>query len=305
MSTITYNPNHAWPIPVLAKFTEIREKIGFHLIYKNGFRRNNDYEHHLFRLGGIGHHRTLRVFALRVDMEQICAMHIIYDDNYYGKVEIPGGEAGIVSKQRGYDKAQHDVLVPNVDIGEVFSFGMRIIYTDSRRFHYLQGVANDAEGQWMNVGYIDPKTYKFKIWQRNHIFLSMHITCEECVLGEDRTGHPFYLPEYFDIPESEQPPGSSMIARLQLKDPNSDLNIGVDPGTGTKYHNYGKRQDLSADSPFTVYIRNLPDRYVMVTSFDPQLITTQHNNRGKRNIWFHRGDNSVTLNLTHYILWDK
>ncbi|KAL3207456.1 hypothetical protein MRX96_039686 [Rhipicephalus microplus] len=107
------------------------------------------------------------------------------------------------------------------------------------------------------------------------------------------------VPEYFDIPDSEQPPGSSMIARLQLKDPNSDLNIGVDPGTGTKYHNYGKRQDLSADSPFTVYIRNLPDRYVMVTSFDPQLITTQHNNRGKRNIWFHRGDNSVTLNLTH------
>lgn len=298
MSNITYNPNVPWPAPVLAKFIQIREKQGFHLIYKNGYHRNYDYERKLSDFKSITNGWTARIFMLRVNMSETAAMHIIYDGNYFGTTYIPknGGE-GIVSEQKGKDRYQYETLVPKVQPGDVFSIGMRVILT--ARFPYLQGAANDASGPWMNVGTLVPNDWTFKIWQRSHLLLSMHITCEY------EEGTEIYLPDYYDIPDSQQPPGSSMISRLEVKDVNTDLYLRINPGDGVKYENYGRRKDVANGSLIYVYIRNLPDRYVMTTSFDPQPRTILHQEDGKRNIWFHRGGSLITLSTTHYILLDQ
>lgn len=296
MSTITYNPNNPWPIPVLAKFMEIRESQGFHLIYKNGISRNPLYEYDLDRMGQIFHGWTVRLFMMVTSM-QYAGVHIIKNDYRYGKVELyVGSSKDIVYTQRGKDPEQDGSLVVDVKPGDIFSFGMRVRKPDH---HYLQGVANETEGPWMNVGAIRPADFKFKIRQNDHIILSIHLTYE--LTGQS----PYLLPEYFDIPDSQQPPGSNMISKLKLINENAAIEVGIDPGNGTKFENYGIRKDLKESPLIYVYIRNLPDRYMITTNFDPQPKTILHQEYGKRNIWFHRGGNLETLSTTHYVLWDQ
>ncbi|XP_075740418.1 uncharacterized protein LOC142786684 [Rhipicephalus microplus] len=212
--SITYNPDAPWPSRVLAKFIKVREKIGFHQIYTNGYVRGTYYEPILRDIGLIANYWTCRVFMLRADMDFIGAMHLIYNDNYYGKVEITKEDGtNIVSRQNSKGVKREDVLVSNVKTGDIFSFGLRIVTHNT-----LVGVANDVEGpQSYQHGAVRGNSYRFKFWQNNHILLSWHISQEDQEDSE-RRWDPYLPPDFFVVPYSEQRFGSSMIAWLELAD---------------------------------------------------------------------------------------
>ncbi|KAL1448784.1 hypothetical protein MTO96_028138 [Rhipicephalus appendiculatus] len=62
-----YNPKDPWPLPVLAKYAEVREYKGFHIIYTNGITRDKTYNIELQKLGEIPDGWTVRVFMFRTD----------------------------------------------------------------------------------------------------------------------------------------------------------------------------------------------------------------------------------------------
>ncbi|KAL3210430.1 hypothetical protein MRX96_037162 [Rhipicephalus microplus] len=180
----------------------------------NGYVRGTYYEPILRDIGLIANYWTCRVFMLRADMDFIGAMHLIYNDNYYGKVEITKEDGtNIVSRQNSKGVKREDVLVSNVKTGDIFSFGLRIVTHNT-----LVGVANDVEGpQSYQHGAVRGNSYRFKFWQNNHILLSWHISQEDQEDSE-RRWDPYLPPDFFVVPYSEQRFGSSMIAWLELAD---------------------------------------------------------------------------------------
>lgn len=292
---VTYDPNTPWPFAVLAKFIEVREYPGFHQIYRNGLTGRPHYETDLVNMGPITNYWTCRVFMLRVDMESTGAMHLIYSNYYYGKVEInKDNKENIVSLQNNNSSERKEALVSNVKNGDIFSFGLRIVQSKE-----LVGLANDTGGPWSyQKGIINPNDYKFKIWQGTHVLLSMHITTEE-------SKEPYYPPNYVYPEYSEKPPGSNMIAYVELSDPSADVEFGVYGDDRSQNINYGKRTELGKHAPIFVYVRNLPGNFTLNTSFDPAPKTIQHKPNGSRNIYFYRTNATPTIKITHYILSDK
>ncbi|KAL1416763.1 hypothetical protein MTO96_027539 [Rhipicephalus appendiculatus] len=218
--SVTYNPNTPWPIPVLAKFVEVRECRGYHEIFKNGFVRKHPFETKLSDMGSIKRDWICRVFMLRADMTTTGAMHLIFDPKYYGKVQFSDTE-DIYSLQNNNGAQRNEVLVSNVKVGDIFSIGLRI-----NRHRDLVGLANDVEGPWIGQsGRIDSSKYQFKIWQGNHVLLSMHITQENIPQDSDQI---YYPPDYIYPEYSEKPPGSSLIAWLSLENTDDDLDFGVE-----------------------------------------------------------------------------
>ncbi|KAL1416770.1 hypothetical protein MTO96_027545 [Rhipicephalus appendiculatus] len=211
--SVTYDPNAPWPLPVLAKFVEVRDLNGYHEIYTNGFVRSHDYETLLSSMGGIKNDWTCRVFMLRVDMENTAGVHLIYNDDYYGKVEIREAfGADVYSLQNNNGTKRNEVLLKNVKQGDIFSFGLRI-----NNYRDIVGCANDKWGPWTGQnGIIKAQDYRFKIWQRTHVLLSMHITQENF---HQRPEEVFFPPDYLGLEYSVKPPGSSILACVQLQDP--------------------------------------------------------------------------------------
>lgn len=296
--SLKYDPNTPWAIPVLAQFVQIREYYGYHLIYKNGFIRGKDYEHDMLagNIGEFCNGWTVRLFMFRPDMTSDGAeVHVIYRNKYWCKAKINKNDPAIYNDQKGYDGKKDNVIVPTVNAGDVFSFGIR--WYDHQ---YFVPVANEAGGDWTNFTSYSRRECRFKIWQRDYPLLSLHLT-------DEHQNRNYSLPyEWFDMPGFDKPPGSSFIATLKLKNTSSDIKLGIYQESDAKYIDYGKRTDLAVGSTFYAYIRNLPDHYTMATSFDPAPRTVLHGQKWKRFIFFYR-DVSVcdALSLTHYILYDK
>ncbi|KAL1416766.1 hypothetical protein MTO96_027542 [Rhipicephalus appendiculatus] len=144
-------------------------------------------------------------------MTKVAAMHLMYSDLYYGKVEIRSdyGEK-IFSLQNNNGAEIHEALISNVKAGDIFSFGLRI-----NNCRDLVGFANDEWGPWIGQnGTIDPYKYQFKILQSDHVLLSMHITQENIPQEPDQV---YFPPDYLGLEYSEKPPGSSLIAWLSLE----------------------------------------------------------------------------------------
>nr|XP_037275867.1 uncharacterized protein LOC119168573 [Rhipicephalus microplus] len=127
-------------------------------------------------MGSIPNDWICRVFMLRTDMESTAAMHVIYNNNYFGKVEL-GKHTGedIYSYQNNNGARKNEKLVSDVKEGDIFSIALRV-----NRLRDLVGGANDVWGPWIGQGgKINPKDYAFKIWQSNHILLSLHVSQED------------------------------------------------------------------------------------------------------------------------------
>lgn len=291
--SLTYNPNDPWPLPVLAKFVEVRENNGFHLIYKNGFRWSSDYEETLDKFGPVRSGWTARLFMFRPDMSSKTVIEIKYSNKYRVRGELDVNATKVRLETSGYIPNINGELSPVINPGDVFSIGLR---RDGDR--YFEIVVNDEVSREQNLGEsTEYKDLTFKIWQRSNLILSIHMTNE---FGEKLYG----LPDYFDIPRSEQPPGSSMIAQLELQDETKNLIFSIYTKEN-EYIDYGIRKDLSKSSAFYVYVKHLPTYYTMVTSFDPVPRRIEQQQNSARNIWFYRPHTCITLRLTHYVLWDR
>ncbi|KAL1431468.1 hypothetical protein MTO96_002241 [Rhipicephalus appendiculatus] len=296
--SVTYNPNTPWPLPVLAKFLEVRHKLGYHEIYENGYVRNGEYDVPLSTFGKIVTFWTCRIFMLRVDMEQLGAVHLINDNGYYSKVEIHKNYGSdLVYVQKNSSGEKREVLVTNVNTGDIFSFALRVIAKKT-----LAGLANNKESQWNSLGgIIYPNKCRLKIWSSNHVVLSMHITLEE-VQDTIRAPNPYLPPGFLDPEFSEQPTGSSMIVKLKLENLNEELNFGLQIDKKEEYIRYGQRKYLGLNSDIYVYVRNSPDSIVMSTNFEPAPRTIPHISRTLK---FLRPDPIPITNIIKTVLLDK
>ncbi|KAL1431473.1 hypothetical protein MTO96_002244 [Rhipicephalus appendiculatus] len=109
-------------------------------------------------------------------MTDTAAMHLIYDQYYWSKVEVRSDtKEDIVSyQQNGFLRnAVTQVVDTNIKEGDIFSFGLRY-----KQPNTLQGFANDKWGPDTKQGTIK-QDYKFKIWSRSHVLLSFHMSTEE------------------------------------------------------------------------------------------------------------------------------
>ncbi|XP_049514159.1 uncharacterized protein LOC125941248 [Dermacentor silvarum] len=286
-----YNPSDPWPTATLAHFLEIRNKRGFHQIYPNGLLRGYDYE--IDTPSIIYNGWTVRVFMFRSQKKPLVAIHMIYNNSYYCKTEIHDGQNVVRTLQAGYDPTNNREMGVSVKPGDVYSIGIQL-----RSSKFLISVANEITGDWMNMKSITANEFKLKIWSRSDVVLSLHMS-EEVLDQYSR------LPWFFDLPDSSQPPGSCIIALLECTNPNEDTLVRLD-NEGTGRHNlanvnYGKVPGLMKGQTFYVYIRNLPDRYTVATSFDPVPRTVAHKS-AKNNIFYYRSDNCEYLRMTQYNL---
>lgn len=291
--SVTYDANTPWPLPVLAKYLEVRDSKGYHEIYQNGFRQRKSFEVSLSDMGSIPNDWICRVFMLRTDMESTAAMHVIYNNNYFGKVEL-GKHTGedIYSYQNNNGARKNEKLVSDVKEGDIFSIALRV-----NRLRDLVGGANDVWGPWTGQGgKINPKDYAFKIWQSNHILLSLHVS------QEDLEVHPndvLYPPDYLGRSYSDKPAGSSMIVWLSLQNPDNELTFGVALEKGKKeYISYGKRPELMQHADVYLNVRNLEESLTMSTSFDPSPRSIPETSR---EFYYLRPHNAPTISITFYI----
>ncbi|XP_065280327.2 uncharacterized protein [Dermacentor albipictus] len=289
---VEYDPNEPWPLPMLALFLEIREKRGFHQIYPNGFVRYRDHEVDL--LGEFYDGWTGRVFMCRSKKLPRTAVHTIYDSGYFCKTEISRNETSIRTIQKGVDPDTNQELGVTAKAGDIYSMGIRVVSGK-----YFQSVANEKAGPWMNMKTrVKTSEYKFKIWSREDVILSVH-------LSEERENNYKPLPEYYDLPKCQQPPGSTVIALLECQNPEEEIKVAIDTeGKNPQpqdYVNYGKVPSLKQKPKFFVYVRNLPEHYTVATSFSPEPRRIAHKS-AKDNIYFHRPTNCSTVRLTHYII---
>lgn len=289
-----YDPNAPWPIAVLAKFFEVRDCRGYHEIYKNGLAERNAYEPNLSQMGHIPTDWICRVFMFRTNMNAIGAVHLIYSDHFFGKVEIrrENGE-DIVSLQKNgvFNAVVREVLVSHVKVGDIFSFGLRI-----NKHRDFIGLANNVSSRWSAQGTIKPSDYRFKIWQSNHVLLSIHITQEDV-----ETTDILYPPAYLGTEYAEKPPGSRVVALLEFTHPDREVHFGV-TFDNVNATNYGKRTDLPAYSLIYVYLVNWPKKYVISTSFDPVPRPLLHSDGSGRRINFYYNDSTSLLSITHHII---
>lgn len=286
-----YNPSDPWPTAILAQFVEIRNKRGFHQIYPNGLLLGYDYEIDTPNI--IYHGWTVRCFMFRTKTKPHTAVHMTYSNFYYCKTEIDEGQNGIRTRQAGYDPEKNEEFGVSVKPGEVYSIGIQM-----RHFKYLISVANDKSSPWMNMLNIEASKFKMKIWPRADVILSVH-------MSEEVFDKYYRLPWNFYLPYTKQPPGSCVIALLECADPKEDTIMYMDnDGTGDRdlaLVNYGKVPGLMKGQTLYVYVRNLPDRYTISTSFNNEPRTVAHRN-AKNNIYFGRSGNCTTIRLTQYII---
>ncbi|KAL3210425.1 hypothetical protein MRX96_037157 [Rhipicephalus microplus] len=140
-------------------------------------------------------------------------MHLIRDQYFYSKVEVRGdtGEAVMSLQKNGLHNAEiQEVLDSKVNEGDIFSFGLQY-----RAFNELVGFANDNWGSATDQGKINVSDYRFKMFQGNHVLLSLHVTAEDDKIL-------FYPPNFLQNQYSIQPPGSFMIAELQIENPDEE-----------------------------------------------------------------------------------
>ncbi|KAL1446889.1 hypothetical protein MTO96_028706 [Rhipicephalus appendiculatus] len=297
--SLEYNANAAWPIEVLAKFVEVRELNGYHVIYKNGFVRGSNYEIKTDDIGYIDNGWTARVFMFRRDLENGASLHMITTKSYWCKVIVKDGATSVMEDLSGFDGTKYNELGPQIKAGDVFSLAIR-----RRKDRYLTAIVNDTEGNWMNMKESNSiYTFKFKIWQRNLPILSIHLTNEFKTEWEESHGkkcsrYVIGCKDHFDLPKIESPPGSSFIALLQLEKPDEDVDLGIKTDH-VEYQHYGKIPGATESMLVSVYIRNLPNSYVMSTSFDPQPKIIVHKTENTRYIEFFQSYNFLPLRLTH------
>ncbi|KAL1431481.1 hypothetical protein MTO96_002252 [Rhipicephalus appendiculatus] len=179
---------------------------------------------YLSEMGRLANYWTCRVFMKRVNLTELGAMYLIYNNTYYGQVQISADDGtNIVSKQgNNIDKNMEEVLVSDVKTEDIFSFGLRVVNKNT-----LVGMANDKVGKdnYQN-GEIKEHEYQFKIAQSSHVLLSLHITQEEKE-GSADAGGPYFPPDYFKTSYSEQPSGSTITVWLSLENVDADLNFGL------------------------------------------------------------------------------
>ncbi|XP_054926730.1 uncharacterized protein [Dermacentor andersoni] len=221
-------------------------------------------------------------------------VHTIYDDKYFCKTEIPANGTGIYTSQRGVDAPNDTALGPVAKAGDIYSMGIRIV-SDK----YFVSVANEVAGAWMNMkSEIKSSDYKFKIWSREDVILSIH-------MSEEIENNYYRLPWHYDLPYSSQPPGSSIIALLECETPEQETKVSIDTeGSGTSgldSVNYGKVAALKKMQTFFVYARNLPEGYTVATSFSPEPRKIPHK-AARNSIYLYRPENCSTLRLTQYII---
>ncbi|XP_075547542.1 uncharacterized protein LOC142581993 [Dermacentor variabilis] len=289
---VDYDPSEPWTLSALALFLKIREKRGFHQIYPNGFVRTADYEIDLPNIFFNGW--TARIFMRRTKRLPGVAVHAIYSSAYYCKTEIDLNGKFIRTLQKGYDPEQNKALSSEIKAGDIYSMGIRIM---SDKF--FVSVANDVSSSWMNMGSkIKASDYLFKIWTRSDVILSIH-------MSEEVENDYYRLPWFYDLPYSQQPPGSSIIALLECDKPQQETNVSIDTeGGGARTRavvNYGKVSSLQKSQTFFVYVRNLPENYTVATSFNPEPKKVAHKS-AKNNIYLYRPENCSTLRLTQYII---
>ncbi|XP_054920698.1 uncharacterized protein [Dermacentor andersoni] len=289
---MNYNPSDAWPLPILAQFIEVREKRGFHQIYPNGFIRASDYEITLPEIYYNGW--TARLFMRRSKELPDVAIEITYSSSYYCKTLIKEGETSIQTSQRGYDQPKDEALGQEAKAGDIYSMGIRLM--DDL---YLMSVANEAVSAWQSMkSALKGYTYLLKIRSKQDVILSMH-------MSEEAENNYLRLPQYFDLPGTKHPPGSSIVALLECTDPAADTTFSLDTdgqaSDGLVSAKYGKVPGLMKDETFFVYVRNLPDRYMVAASFRSEPFTIAHRS-AKDYIHFYRSENCDTLSLTQYIV---
>nr|XP_054926740.1 uncharacterized protein LOC126530720 isoform X5 [Dermacentor andersoni] len=289
---VDYDPNEPWPLPLIALFLQIRENRGYHQIYPNGFVRGYDYEIELPNIFYNGW--TARVFMRRSKSLPGVGVHTIYDTKYFCKTEIPANGTGIYTSQRGYDSPKDKALGPVAKAGDIYSMGIRIM---SGKF--FLSVANEIAGDWMNMtSNIKASDYKFKIWSREDVILSIH-------MSEEVENNYYRLPWHYDLPYSSQPPGSSIIALLECETPEEETKVSIDTeGNGPRsrdFVNYGKVPGLKKMETFFVYARNLPEGYTVATSFSPEPKMVAHKS-AKNHIHLYRPENCSTLRLTQNVI---
>lgn len=292
MSAKIYDPMAPWSTAALAMFIEARERRGYHIIYKNGLVRG-DYEVGMNEMGRLINGWTARVFLFRPSLQSSFEIHVIADNYHYCKVQVVPGASQVKIVQMGYDPAVNQNLGPTFDEGEICSVGIR--WRDPK---YFTGVCNDKESSWMNMDPRRPPQFRFKIWHRSCITLSIHLTGE---LKEP------YIPirTYFNIPYQKQPPGSSIVAVVKVFDASANVRVGFDlTGDGEKgvsWLNYEK-PFMKNNMEFHLYIRHLPGYYAVQTSFDPKFRKTLTKTPSRDNIWLYISDKCETLHLTHYVV---
>ncbi|XP_054926737.2 uncharacterized protein [Dermacentor andersoni] len=221
-------------------------------------------------------------------------VHTIYDTKYFCKTEIPANGTGIYTSQRGYDSPKDKALGPVAKAGDIYSMGIRIM---SGKF--FLSVANEIAGDWMNmISNIKASDYKFKIWSREDVILSIH-------MSEGVENNYYRLPWHYDLPYSSQPPGSSIIALLECETPEEETKVSIDTeGNGPRsrdFVNYGKVPGLKKMETFFVYARNLPEGYTVATSFSPEPKMVAHKS-AKNHIHLYRPENCSTLRLTQNVI---
>ncbi|XP_070381372.1 uncharacterized protein [Dermacentor albipictus] len=288
-----YNPSESWPFPILAQFIEIREKRGFHQIYTNGFIRTSDYEIELPKYYYNGW--TARVFMRRSKELPSVSIEIVYNSGWYCKTLINDSENAIRTSTSGNEPDNHAAMGPEANAGSIYSMGIRLV-----KDFYLMSVANEASGtpQSMKTS-LKGYRYDFKISSRTDVILSVH-------MSEEIENNYVSLPRYFDLLDTKHPPGSSIVALVKCTDPGAETTFYLDNDSkhpedlsdtkGLAPVKFKTVHDLKKDQEFYVYVRNLPHRYTVATSFSPEPRPIDHK-AGKDNICFYNSDNCTTLSL--------
>lgn len=288
--SLEYDPHHSWFLPALAQFLKIRDNRGFHRIYKYGYVQPNNYE--IALPDNIYNGWTARIFVYRTTKQPLVAMHIIASSSSYCKTEVYKGQGDVKTSQAGVGTpARVEDLGVTVKPGDVYSLGIRV-----KNDKFLVSVANTAASKAVELMALTPKSDKFNIWSGEDVILSLHLSEEE---GNEYSPP---RPRTFNLPKLFQPPGSTFLCTLESRLPSEDTKIGIDSEGdiySAKWINYGKNV-VPKNQQYFVYIRNLPDHWSVITSFNIEPKTLAHK-AGTRNIFLHRPGNSYQISIVQHV----